>query len=51
MSNLEGAERLVWSTNKGPGPSPGSALERGPIKLEILNSCKATVREKHGKKS
>ena len=46
-----GAERLVWSTNKGPGPSPGSALERGPIKLEILNSCKATVREKHGKKS
>ena len=47
----EGAERLVWSTNKGPGPSPGSALERGPIKLEILNSCKATVREKHGKKS
>ena len=47
----EGAERLVWSTNKGLGPSPGSALERGPIKLEILNSCKATVREKHGKKS
>ena len=47
----EGAERSVWSTNKGPGPSPGSALERGPIKLEILNSCKATVREKRGKKS
>ena len=47
----EGAERLVWSTNKGPGPSPGSAPERGPIKLEILSSCKATVREKHSKKS
>ena len=41
----------VWSTNKGPGPYPGSAPEWGPIKLEILNSCKATVREKHSKKS
>ena len=46
-----GAERSVWSTNKGPGPSPRSASERGPIKLAILNSCKATIREKQSKKS
>ena len=46
-----GGGGAIWSTNKGPGPSPRSASERGPIKLEILNSCKATAREKQSKKS